>query len=396
MLVMPSTRLSLLMLNEILEERPLLRLLRSRTPFAFLRRRTRRARACALLGGRWRGSTGVGGNGLMRGRWFGRWLRSSGRRIRVACRCRSAGWEDTRDDLERTGLRGTFPVHCGKLRVLEDIVLGTILESVEIVVEGWGVAAFEHGILLLLVPIKGLFGTISTVLRRSRLDEFRIVIGSTSPGNLRFRQRSGRLCTGDVASITIHVVLLGTSIGRMDPEPSAGTLAFGAGRHISGNFKLGEALPNTSLVDGEDDEVLGLDVLDLGGGSVGDGEGAAFDVVDVLRVEFERVVSGTDIITGADIATRIRGVRGRGTLVASDFDKSLASSGELEVVSGMRRHVDMRSMHPPAIVAAKRALHEGILGLVCASIVEAEHRLVPGASMSNNRRGKSQGESNAR
>jgi len=308
MLVMPPTRLSLLMLNEILEERPLLRLFCSRTPLALLRRRTRRARACALLGGRWRGSTGVGGDSLMRGRRLGRRRRSSGGRIRVACWGRSAGWEDTRDDLERTGLRGTFPVHSGKLRVLEDIVLGTILESIEIVVEGWGVAAFEHGVLLLLVPIKGLFGTVGTVLRRSRLDELRIVISSTSPGNLRLGQRSGRLCTGDVASITIHVVLLGTSIGRMDPEPSAGTPAFGTGRHIRGNFKLGEPLPDAGLVDGEDNEILRLDVLDLGSGSVGDGEGAAFHVVNVLRVEFESIVSGTDIVTGADIATRVRGV----------------------------------------------------------------------------------------
>jgi hypothetical protein len=87
----------------------------------------------------------------------------------------------------------------------------------------------------------------------------------------------------------------------MNPAPGAGTSARRTSGHLGGNFELGETFPNGSVVYSEDDEVLGLDGLGLGSGCVGDGEYGSFDVVDVLRVEFEGVVTRADVVSLTDV-----------------------------------------------------------------------------------------------
>lgn len=68
--------------------------------------------------------------------------------------------------MRNNGLIGTRS-RDGIVRVLEDIVLGTITEVVEVGVKGWRESTLVHVVSLLLEPVERVFGAICTVARRS-------------------------------------------------------------------------------------------------------------------------------------------------------------------------------------------------------------------------------------
>lgn len=76
----------------------------------------------------------------------------------------------------------------------------------------------------------------------------------------------------------------------MDPEPSTSTSSLRASWHRRRNLEIGMQRPHTGLVHAENGEIFGLD----GGrvGFVGDGEGAATEVVDACCVELGEVLTG--------------------------------------------------------------------------------------------------------
>jgi len=246
------------------------------------------------------------------------------------------------------------------------------------------VSVFKQIVTILLVPVYRRLRAVRTVLRCGRLYELRVVVSSTPPRKIRFRQCNSAGCAGDIAGITVHVDLFGTSIGRVNPEPCARASTWRASWHLRWDLEFSEAFPRGGMVGGEDNEVLRLDALRLGSGSVGDSENGSFDIIDILCMELEGVVAGTYVVTRADVTTRVGRVRRGSTLVTGNLDKNRASSGEIEVIPYIGGHVEVRLAVEPPIIEGE--LLERVLRLVCTRIVESEHGFVPDGSMSDNRR----------
>ena len=110
----------------------------------------------------------------------------------------------------------------GSVRILEDIVLGTITEVVEVGVKGWGkvtlvhlmeVLSIEllvryagtHVVSLLLEPVKRVLGTVRTVTRRSGRNAVSRV-STASAGDLWCGQRNVRCRPSDVALESGHII----------------------------------------------------------------------------------------------------------------------------------------------------------------------------------------------
>lgn len=113
---------------------------------------------------------------------------------------------------------------------------------------------------LILEPVKRLLSAVSTILGRIGLDKILVVVRTTSPGNLGLRQRDSGGCTSNLTLISIHIHLLRSRIGAMNPEPGACAATFRACRHVLRDFELGEAFPDRSVINRENDEIFGLDL----------------------------------------------------------------------------------------------------------------------------------------
>ena len=203
----------------------------------------------------------------------------------------------------------------GIVRILEDIVLGTITEVVEVGVKGWGKSTLVHlmeflstelpvrcartyVVSLLLEPVERVLGTVRTVARCSSLNPVSRV-STTSAGELWCGQGNVRCRSSDVALESGHIIyapadksrctagtvgkkltLFATAVGGVDPEPCAMAPSRRARRHSCGDLEIGEPGPYTRLVYAEDDKVLGFDGSDIG--LVGNSEGASSQIVEIL------------------------------------------------------------------------------------------------------------------
>lgn len=167
------------------------------------------------------------------------------------------------------------------VRILEDIVLSTITEVVEVSVEGWGKGAFIHVVLFLLEPVEGALGTVSAVSGGSVRDTVSGV--STAPTReLCFGQRDIRGRSSDVTLETGHIILLTTTVGRVNPEPRAVTPSWGTRRHVLWDLEIREPGPHAGLVHAEDDKVLRFDSRNIG--LVGDGKSTSGQIIETGSV----------------------------------------------------------------------------------------------------------------
>lgn len=188
----------------------------------------------------------------------------------------------------------------GSVRILEDIVLGTITEVVEVGVKGWGKVTLVHVVSLLLEPVKRVLGTVRTVTRRSGRNAVSRV-STASAGDLWCGQRNVRCRPSDVALESGHIILFATTVGGVDPEPCTVAPSRRARRHSFGDLEIGEPGPYTRLVYAEYGKVLGLDGSDVG--LVGNGEGASSQIVETSSVNGSQRGIGTGIISLPYIAS---------------------------------------------------------------------------------------------
>ena len=150
---------------------------------------------------------------------------------------------------------------------------------------------------------------------------------------------------------------------RVDPEPGAMAATRRAGRHPLRDLEVREAVPDTGVVDAEYSEVFWLNLGHVR--FVGDGEGAALQVVEPRRVHRPAretpVARRAGVIALADIGVALgrRPVR-RKTLVAGELGRGGLSRGKLEDISGIGRVVEV-SVEPPLVEVH---VHEGCDGAV--------------------------------
>lgn len=89
---------------------------------------------------------------------------------------------------------------------------------------------------------------------------------------------------------------------RMDPEPGAVAAALRALREV-GDVEGGVLVPNTGVVDGENGEVVGLDIVHVG--LVRDSKRTTLHVVDAGGVEGRSRGADTGRVTAvADVSTK--------------------------------------------------------------------------------------------
>ena len=110
----------------------------------------------------------------------------------------------------------------GVVRILKDVILGTVAEIVEVFVSRWGVGTLvhlmaavrtglrfmceeTHVISFLLEPVEGVLGTVSAVAGR-RVHYTVSWIGTASTRDRWLGQRHGRGRSGDIALESVHVV----------------------------------------------------------------------------------------------------------------------------------------------------------------------------------------------
>jgi len=175
----------------------------------------------------------------------------------------------------------------------KDVVLGSLLESVVGIVDGGtlGVSDLGHVVTFLLHPVHGDLGA---------LDARLTVV--TSSGGLSVAVVDGLGISTDVGHIAdegSHVHLIGSSDGLVDPEPRAHALSVGACGQV-GDLEVLELSGGTVVNDGEDDKVIGLDIVLVA--LVSDTEGTTGNVLTVRSVQVSpSVVPGAGRVSGVGV-----------------------------------------------------------------------------------------------
>ena len=164
----------------------------------------------------------------------------------------------------------------GLVETLEDVVLRSILEVVEVVVERGRMGAFEHGVVFSLEPVQGLFGAVRAVTCDG-VDLAKERVRAAATRDLGLCDRNCRLRVGDVALEAVHVVLLASAILRVNPEERADTLAVWARWHLLRHSKLRVSRPDACLVDAEHGKVVHRDIAHVA--LVRDSKRATLDVI---------------------------------------------------------------------------------------------------------------------
>lgn len=158
--------------------------------------------------------------------------------------------------------------------------------------------------------------------------------------------------------------LLRAGISLVDPVERAKTLSIGAGRHVGGDVKVGEALPDASVLDGKDSEIVGLNRIGIV--VVRDSESTSAEIIDAIGMILAHRVTRADVISvrgGLNTdGSSTGGVPGSSALIACDLSGLGAANRELEDVFRVGGVV-LKAMEPPLI---ERAVHEGHDGTVVA------------------------------
>ena len=171
-----------------------------------------------------------------------------------------------------------------------------------------------------------------------------------------------------------------TTVGGMDPKEGANTHVVRTRGHPLGDTKVGVSVPDTRLVDAEDDKVLGCDLGDVA--LVCDGQGAALDVIETGGVVLGRGVAGAGIVGVVwvlDVAARGGGVpEGGSALVAGYLGGDVLASRELKDVLGVGRVAEM-VVEPPLVEVEVHERGDGavVVAKRRAADVEPEHGRVP-------------------
>ena len=110
----------------------------------------------------------------------------------------------------------------------------------------------------------------------------------------------------------------------MNPEEGAVTSSRRAWGHPLRDLEVREPRPHARLVDTEHREVLGLRRVEIV--LVRDGQSAAFDVVDAVRVILARRASRTRVVAAADVAALGRCKEVGRALVAADLGRDVRTS----------------------------------------------------------------------
>ena len=171
-----------------------------------------------------------------------------------------------------------------------------------------------------------------------------------------------------------------TTVGGMDPKEGAKTHVVRTRGHPLGDTKVGVSVPDTRLVDAEDDKVLGCDLGDVA--LVCDGQGAALDVIETGGVVLGRGVAGAGIVGVVwvlDVAARGGGVpEGGSALVAGYLGGDVLASRELKDVLGVGRVAEM-VVEPPLVEVEVHERGDGavVVAKRRAADVEPEHGRVP-------------------
>lgn len=164
----------------------------------------------------------------------------------------------------------------------------------------------------------------------------------------------------------------------MDPIEGADAAFIGACGEVCGDGEVSEAVPDAGMVGAEDHEVFGVDGGDVG--VVGDAEGAAADVLEVVGVEGGGGGAGAGVVAVLDVAAGVGGVVGGCTLVAGDLAVVDAACGELHEFTVVGREVEM-VVEPPLFEGEVHERDDGSVVVVevgggCGD-VEAPHALIP-------------------
>lgn len=95
--------------------------------------------------------------------------------------------------------------------------------------------------------------------------------------------------------------LLSSAVWGVNPKPSTDASAFGARGHLLRHLEIGEPGPNARLVDAKDREILRLHLCDIA--LVRDGERAAEEVLEPVRVPFAHRAAWTRVVPAAYVST---------------------------------------------------------------------------------------------
>lgn len=230
----------------------------------------------------------------------------------------------------------------------KDVILSTVLVSVQSVVERWVVVTFEHVASFILEPVQRLLGANGAVLRVTISVQDGVV--AASPSQLgRADLLGGGFGVGDLALERVHEHLLSARVRRVDPEPGAVADAFGASGHVCGHVEDVLGVPRASMVGAEDGKVLWLDVINVG--LVDNTNAAARYVAETSSVDgrwWGAAAAGFAGPISKVGATVVAGEVRRPGLVAPDFDDGTASSWELKDITVMRRIIEV-IVEPPFV-----------------------------------------------
>jgi len=170
--------------------------------------------------------------------------------------------------------------HCTGLsahsRVLEQVLLCSIRKPIQRIVRRRMICVLEHVVAFGLVPVHRVHGPDGAVAR----DRVRLAVrgvGAAATRKTRLAKRFGTSLACNIALEPVHVHLLRTRVGIVNPEPRADALAVRAGRHVRGDIEGVIEVPGRIVLDGKDDKVLRLDIVHVG--FVGDGQGRTSDVL---------------------------------------------------------------------------------------------------------------------
>jgi hypothetical protein len=161
-----------------------------------------------------------------------------------------------------------------------------------------------HVVAFSLKPVERCLGAIGTVSKRRSRAFFNLgVVSTTTPRGLAFSNFDCRVClaTSDFAPEAIHVVLQSSSVSTGHPEESTDAALRRTGWHPAGNVEVGETGPYAGLVDAEDGEVFGLNIVNIT--LVRDSQTTACCVFLVFRMELDGRRARAGVVSVAYITT---------------------------------------------------------------------------------------------
>lgn len=253
--------------------------------------------------------------------------------------------------------------------------MSSILEVVEVVVEGRRVSAFEKGVALRLIPVHRLLRSEGAVPWRCD----RVVIKLTThapPRQARGCKFLGARAARDLAPVTVHEDLFRARVGCVNPVERADAASFGARRHVGGDSEISPAIPDTRMVRAEDDKVLWLDGVDVG--VVSDAECTAASVCFVVSVEGGSGTAWAWVVSGLNITAWRRGVVCCRAFVAGNLSVVDSAGREFHELAILGRIVEM-VVKPPLVEAVFHQGHDRSVVVVegASGDVEAPHSLIP-------------------